>query len=251
MATTGEKSFSMSSQEKKKRVFDPIKAGDYDLKLKGDVCEMRTSTNAEPGKPPPVPRISLRFEALNSAAEEGGKNALIFHDLYLKTEPGKDGIITFTTADQLKGLCDALGEQLDGIPTVKYKGISILDPRVVLKWVKAHDGEIVRAHIALQKGTTKYPGDKNRLTEFLDREGGGEEGAAEEEAPLEEELPAEEGGEELLPEEETADPELDELPPLEEEPPAPPPRKAVAKVAAKPAAKVAARPAAKPVAKKR
>ena len=68
--TTGDKSFATGGVTKTKRNFEPLKAGDWDLKLLKQV-EIKT---AEPRKiekgdhagemSRPVPRVGLRFEAL-------------------------------------------------------------------------------------------------------------------------------------------------------------------------------------------
>lgn len=240
---TGERGFSTADTKKTKRNFDPIPAGDYDFKLLGKQAEIRVAEprkNEKTGKmSQPVPRVSLRFEALDTAAE-GGKNKLLFHDLYTSMVPDKGGILAPTGADQLKGLADGLGVEAD-IPFQMYtpKGsttpIKILNPRVLLEWIKAHDGQVVRAAIKIQAGTKDYPEPKNKLTEFF--EAGGE--SSEESS---EEAPAD--GEEFVEEasESSDDAALEELPSFEEEEPTKP---------AKATAKPAARPAAKPAHKKR
>ncbi len=205
---TGERGFSTADVEKTKRNFDPIPAGDYDLKLLADKAEIRTADakiNPKTKKmSEPVPRVSLRFEVLNSAKEEGGKNALLFHDLGTKMDPDAGGVIGPTQADQLKGLTDALGA--DGeFPFANYKGKKIIDPRSIVSYLKSHNGEVVRAHVKVQAGTKEYPEPKNKLTEFFAAGDGVEAGDGQSD---ETELP-ELGDDEAL----------DELPDLEEEKP--------------------------------
>lgn len=208
----GEKSFSTQDAKKTRRVFEPIPAGEYDFKLLGKQAEIRVAEpkkNDKTGKmSEPVPRISLRFEALETAVD-GGRNKLLFHDLYTSMVPGKDGTVAPQGADQLKGLADALGVDAD-IPFTMYKPkgagapVKILDPRALLAWIKDHDGQVVRANIKIQAGTKDYPEAKNKLTEFF--EAGGTEGGSEAEA-----------GEEFEEEAGAQDEALEELPSFDEE----------------------------------
>lgn len=183
---TGDKSFSTGSVTKTKRSFDPVKAGDYDLKLLKQV-EIKL---AEPRKidkgdnagqmSRPVPRVGIRLEALESAVD-GGRNGLIFHDLTTNMTPDKSGTVGPTGADQLKGLADALGEEADiGFVMFQPKGggekVKILDPRQLKAWLEERADRIVRAHIKVQAGTKDYPEPKNKLTEFF--EAAGSDGAA-------------------------------------------------------------------------
>lgn len=207
----GEKSFSTAEAKKTTRNFDPIPAGIYELKLLGGSTEIRTadpSKNAKTGKmSQPKPRISLRFEALGSG-KDGGKNALIFHDLYTDMTPNAGGTVAPTGADQLKGLCDALQEHAD-IPFVMFlpKGatekVKILNPQALAAWLKLKNGAVVKANIKVQAGTKDYPEAKNKLTEFID------EGESQSD---------DDAGEDAIPDDTDAIPDSDdELPPLEEE----------------------------------
>lgn len=212
----GEKSFSTSSVEKTKRNFDPVKQGDWDLKLLKQV-DIRTAEPKKILKGPnkgqmskPLPRVSIRFEILESAVD-GGKNKLYFHDLYTSLVPDNGGVIAATGADQLKGLADALGSEAD-IPMVLYtpKGttekVKCLDARALKAWVESNADAVVRAHLRIQAGTPDYPEAKNKLTEFFDAGAGGTSDGD-----------SAEGGDDALPD---ADEALDELPEMEEEKPA-------------------------------
>lgn len=187
--STGEKSFSTSNTKKTKRNFDPAKAGDYDLKLLKNV-EIRVAEPKmyEKGKlkgkmSKPVPRVSTRFEILDTS-EEGGRNKLYFHDFTCNMKPNEDGQVLPQGADQLKGFSDGIGVDAE-IPCMMYqpKGTSspedkvkILDPRALKKWLEEQADSVVRGHLKVQGGTTDYPEPKNKLTEFFDAGSGTVEG---------------------------------------------------------------------------
>lgn len=166
---TGEKSFAFGSVDKKKRTFEPFPAGDYDLKVLGDTVEIRTP---EPSKenPNPVSYVACGFEALGSASEEGGKNRRVYHNFFCKLAPGKDGIVTPTCVDQLKGFADAINDQPE-IAIIQQAGQDVLSQLAIKKFLQSHDGDVVRAHVGIQKGTAKYPDPKNNIKEFLESEG--------------------------------------------------------------------------------
>lgn len=225
---TGEKTFSTGSVEKTKRNFDPVPAGDYDMKLLKQV-EIRTAEpkKIEKGKfkgqmSKPVPRVSLRFEILESG-QDGAKNKLYFHDLTCNMTPDSGGVIPPTGADQLKGLADALGVEAEvGFVMYTPKGstdkVKIIDPRALKAWCEQQADQVVRGHLKVQAGTKDYPESKNKLTEFFDAGSGSTEGG-EDGGGIED--GGEEGGD-------SEDASLDELPDMDEKP---------SKPAAKPAAK--------------
>jgi len=164
----GEKTFNSSQVEKKKRTYEPFPPGEYDLKVLGDTVEIR---KAEPSKknPTPVSYVSCGFEALGTGVD-GGKNKRVYHNFFCKMEPGKDGIVTPECADQIKGFADALGAALKA-SIVEESGIEVISQLAVKKFIEAHDGDVVRAHVGIQKGTKDYPDPKNVIKEFIESEG--------------------------------------------------------------------------------
>lgn len=208
----GEKTFNLGDVQKSKRSFEPFPAGDYDLKLRGQDVEIRKADSKD-GKPT-FSYVSLAFDALGTG-KDGGKDRRVYHMLFLRLKPGKDGLVSPALADGLKGLADALGDT-PNLPTVEQNGEDIINPKAVVQFLKNHDGNVVRAHVSIQRGNKQYPGDKNKVDEFFaaDEEGGGSEGEEVEELEELEEEPEE---------------EVEEVEEIEEEPPLPP-KKVVKKV---------------------
>ena len=164
----GSKTFDLGNVDKKKRSFIPFAAGDYDLKILADTVQVKTP---EPSKenPNPVSYVSMGFEALGTG-EDGGKNRRVYHSFFCKLKPGKDGIITPQCVDQLKGFADALGDQPE-LKVIEQAGEEVISQLAIKKFIESHDGDVVRAHVAIQKGNKRFPDDRNVVKEFI--EGGG------------------------------------------------------------------------------
>ena len=185
----GESSFNTGEVTKKKYNFNPFKAGDYELKLLAETVENRKAEVTKK-RPNPMPYISLAFEALGTG-EDGGKNKRVYHMLFCSLKPDKNGVQMPVRADQIKGLADALNSH-PNLPSITVNGIECVSPLAVKKWLEKHDGEVVKAHVKVQKGTDEYPNPKNAIDEFFEPE---EEGGEGEEAEGEEDESDEEGEE--------------------------------------------------------
>lgn len=220
---TGETVWSAKDKQARRFVFTPPAPGQYKLKL-------RTRKEAELGRkkddPKAVPYISYRLEVLNTA-EEGGKNKLIFPRLFLSLKETKNGGVMPESADQLLGLCKALGTVPD-FPTIPHTNAAgekfrILNPHKVLEWLKSVDGQVISGVLKHQK---KYNSDdKEAVVSYF------EEASEEQEEELDEgEGEQEELGLDAVPETDT---EADED--VEEDEPEPEP------VVEKPARKTPAR----------
>jgi hypothetical protein len=214
----GEMSFSTGSVDKKKRTFEPFPAGDRELKIIGDSVEIK-KPQPSAKNPKPVSYVNFRAVALGTGVD-GGKDRSVFHMLFTRMEPGKDGIITPHCVDQLKGLCDALGD--DGtFPIIEENGQKVVSPLAIKKYLQKHNGDTLMAHVAIQKGSKDYPNPKNVIKEFL-AEGEGEassedEDESESEDESEETDDAEESDEEGESEDEGDEDEADDDEPEEDE----------------------------------
>jgi hypothetical protein len=188
----GSKTISLGSTDKKKRSFEPFPAGDYDLKILGDTVEIKTP-NPSKRNENPVSYVSLGFEALGTAAEDGGKNRRLYHSFWCKTAPGKDGIASFQCVDQLKGFADAIGDQPE-LKVIEQAGQEVISQLDVKKFLQSHDGDVVRAHVAIQKGSKDYPDPKNVVKEFMESEESADEDEDEDEDEKDEETDDDEDG---------------------------------------------------------
>jgi len=236
----GESTFNLGKMDKKKRSFEPFKAGDYDLKLIGDTIEIRKpdpSKKPDPKRDPPVSYVTCGFEALGSASEEGGKNRRVYHSFYTRLKPGKDGIITPQCVDQIKGLADGFGDasKVD-LKVTSENEQEVFSVISIKKYLESHDGDVVRARVGVQKGTKDYPNPRNRIEEFFeaDEEREDEEDESEEDEDEgeesddegdEDEGDDEEDSDEDEDEDESEDDEEDD----DEEEPAPKPKKKLVK----------------------
>ena len=161
----GSKTFSLSNTDKKKRSFEPFPAGDYDLKILANTVEIKTPAVTKE-RPNPIPYVNVAFEAIGTA-QDGGKNRRVYHMFFCSLKPGKDGIVSPATVDQLKGFADALGDQPD-MKIIEVGDTECVSQLAVKKFIEEHDGEVVRAHVAIQKGSKDYPDPKNVIKEFIE-----------------------------------------------------------------------------------
>jgi hypothetical protein len=231
---TGEKSWSSKGKQAKRMSFEPIPAGEYDLKFRGGTAAIKKGKD-----PKSMPRVSLQAEALNTASSEGGKNRIIFLDLYTSLKPGRDGEVMPERSGQVLDLAKALNEEVN-FRTVSISDgdggtIRCLDARQLKEWVTAHDGVVVKAKVKVKAGTKEYPNPTNQVDYFI----------ASEEAPAEDEDEDETDDEEVeddasedieaAGEEDDEDDEVEEDDAEDEEEPEPTPVPVVKKKAAKPA----------------
>ncbi len=140
----GEKTFSTKGQEVKRFQSNPLPTGEYDLKILGHKAEVKTSTNSK------MPRVYCPLEAMNTG-DNGGKNRWVFHNFFLSLKPGTDGVIMPNRGGQIVDFAAVLGQDMD-FPVVEKPDaegnlVEVLEPRAVLKLVKALDGMLVRGHV--------------------------------------------------------------------------------------------------------
>lgn len=181
----GQAVWNSAEQEVVKYSFKPFPAGDYELKLLGETVDIRTSKAGRK-------YLSLGFQALGTAKlTENSNDSRVYHMLFLGLTPDKRGKLTPNRADQLKGLLDALGEQRK-FAAVPNGGGDMLDIRAISKFLKEKDGEVVEAHVRIQKGDKDYPNDKNVIDYFIAADEAGEK---EEEGDEDEELEDDEDSE--------------------------------------------------------
>lgn len=239
----GSKTFSLSNTEKKKRSFEPFPAGDYDLKLLGNTIEVKTPQVTKE-RTNPIPYVNVAFEALGTGVD-GGKNKRVYHMFFLSLKPGKDGIVSPATVDGLKGFADAIGDQPD-MKIVEVGDVEAISALAVKKFLAEHDGEVVRAHVTIQRGTKDFPNDKNVIKEFIesDANSGSDDEESDEEDTDEEDTEEtdedesdEEGDEEDTDEEDSDEDEGDEDEDEEDDLAAAANKKKAAKPSAKPAKK--------------
>lgn len=175
MAATGEVGYSSQGRTPVKMSYDPIPQGDYNLTLMGKSVEIKGKP--EPGK---LPYVNLSFTAGGTAKTEGGKDARVFHKLFLNLEPSpKTGTPIVDQANQILGLAKAFGVDLNfGADALLRKDkanddgsmqkVTILDPRKVVEWLQGFDGVTVRAHVKIRKGNKEYPNDQNDIAYFIE-----------------------------------------------------------------------------------
>lgn len=179
--TTGEKTFTTSGRNVAKFEFTPPKPGTYDLKIRGSSASV--GCKQEPGS---VPYVKVQLEALDSA-EAGGRNKLVFHMLWLSTEPGATGKAPVDFGGQVTDLLKALGEEANlpmrvhnanvkvgkdsnGNYETVTKDIDIIDPEALKKFLAERDGVIVRGKI---RHRTRDDGSKEGVVaNFVASEGG-------------------------------------------------------------------------------
>jgi predicted RNase H-like HicB family nuclease len=219
MAIKGERKWSSQGKETKKFEFTKVPAGDHEAKLDASGAAVAKAEVGKDGKAK-FPYVKVRFEAMDTATTEGGKNGLLFHNLFCSLRPDKNGGLMPQRADQIVGLARALGEEYDGnvLEMKDEKGdiVEVLDPNEMVQWLKDHDGALLNLHVKMQKGTPEWPDEKSVISYFIEVEPNNAfstgETAEEAEEEIEEEAEVEE---------------------VEEEPAPPPKKKAPLKVAPK------------------
>lgn len=191
MAPTGVKAWSSDKGEVTKMSFSPLPAGDYKLKVKRG-WEIRKSDNANSSQ---LRYANGSFEVLDSAQKEGGKNRKVFHSFYVDLTPGSDGVVMPDRSGQLKDFARAVGqtisppiiEQLKNNPKDgSKKKVQTLSPKAIVEFMNNLDGEVVEAHIKVEKDQNGNP--QNRVEFFVEAEGSDEEsndeGSEDEESEL-------------------------------------------------------------------
>lgn len=169
----GETKWSSSGKQAIKYVRIPLPSGDYDLKI--NAADWSVEKKPDPGS---TPYIKGMFEALNTATTEGGKNRKVFFNLWLSLVPGKDGACTVERANGVNGMAKGFGEECSfSVAQAQKKEkdgsiikIPIANPQEVLKWVKAHDGAVLKAHVKVKK--QKNYDDQNEIEYFIEAESG-------------------------------------------------------------------------------
>jgi len=213
----GETNFSTRGVRPERFENKPPPAGEYDAKLDFGSAEVRKKD-----APGTFPYLNFKIELLDTAVKEGGKNRVIFHMLFCSLKEGNNGFQMYKRADQLAGLCSALGKAYNG-PIIIMRDeddneVEVIEPKALLKWLKAFDGDTIKLKTKVQKGTNGYS-DRGVVDYFMEG------------APLDEDEDEEFDEDDDLDEDED-DEDEDEVEEVEEEPVAPK-RKAKAKPAAK------------------
>ena len=162
---TGERRASSAGTAVSKPSFDPIATGDYTLKILGDKVTVAAPSQSNPES---VPYINARFEVLDSALTEGGKNRLVFPRFFLKNTPTAKGNVPWKGSSGLNGLAKAIGEEFD-VPVIDYTTIGgttfeILEPVAVKAWLASKDGMTFKAHVKAVKGGEYVDASGNKQT---------------------------------------------------------------------------------------
>lgn len=187
----GETRFSSEGRKIHKFENQPIPAGDYGLTLLG---KMEIKKSQEKG-PDAIPYVSVRFAADGTAAKEGGKDRLAFHQFYLSLKPGKDGIVMADRSGQIVEFYRAHGEELD-VPTITKtledgSKVDYLDPEAIIEQLEEWTDTTTDAHLAVEPAKDRTnqliagaPG-RNRIANFKVSDGEKEENTDEDkdEAP--------------------------------------------------------------------
>lgn len=166
MAPTGIKTFSSGGMAVTRFESKPVQPGEYEGVLRASKWEERKAEGA--GK---LPYLNGPIE-LFGTGEDGGKNRVIFHRLWLSVVP-KDGKESAAVQgqDQSVALARALGEDLNGVPLLSgitqtlndKKGnkigerkTDILNPKALLQWIKNHDAQVFKLRVKTKKGEAGY-----------------------------------------------------------------------------------------------
>lgn len=166
----GEKRFSTKGKQARKFESTPLPPGEYELKARG--ADAKVQKKQEPGS---MPYVSVPFEALGTASQEGGKNRVIFHNFFLSLKPGKDGSLMPERADQLVGFAQAAGTDID-LGTISVRDADgnpqdVLSPQEFVAWLKANDGTVVKAKTKVRPGDEKKGySPRAEITYFIESE---------------------------------------------------------------------------------
>lgn len=214
----GEKQFDSSKVQVKKFDNTPLPVQNWKGKLIGPTEVKKANTSK-------LPAVLSKIEVLKSASRKGGKNRTIPVRFHLTLTPGADGVAMIERGDGIAAFGKATGKTLKcgviGATKVSDDGtetkVKVLDPNVVLKFVKNAEGKVFDFKSKNEAGTDasgKKDGSSWPKVDFFIEEGEG--GGGEEEEDLdgeeEEEADEEEGEDEETDsdEEESDDEESDE-----------------------------------------
>ena len=173
----GEMTYSSSDRKVSKFESNPPAPGDYDFKLR--TSKLGVSVADGVGKVPYLSGIML--ELLNTKTSEGGKNRVIFHRLFLRLDPAKDGVASVDRGDGLTALLKATGLTLKGVTATKMQRATddgqmvdcvVLDPQKVALFLKANDGAGGQVHT---KVTTWQDKKRGEVDYFIEASGEEEE----------------------------------------------------------------------------
>jgi hypothetical protein len=197
----GEKRWSSGDGDVVKRQFNPVPPKDWDAKLS------TTSASIGAGKPEKggIPYITgVRLVCMNSAQEAGQKDRMVFANIFLSLAPCKDGTLMPDWQNGIKALARALGDPLhcgSMTKTINDAGdeVEYLNPKEVLKYLKDHDGAVLKFHSKMENDANYGP--KAVVDYYIESDAGnafGDDASEEaeepeeemEEAPEEEEEPA-------------------------------------------------------------
>lgn len=173
--TTGVKRFTTEGRTVAKPSFPVITPGVYEGRIEGSSLQIKKADGQ--GK---IPYINFSAEVLNSATTPGGKNRKVFHRLFLTTTPSpKDGAAMVDRPNQLLALSRATGIPLtlegDDATVLMEKvdesgnssEVEVLNPQLVLQWLRQLDGLVFTMKIKTEKGTGGYE-DKSVIASFAE-----------------------------------------------------------------------------------
>lgn len=171
METTGVKTFNTSGRTVAKTSNPPpVAPGEYTCFIRPDHIKVACSD-----KPGAIPYVAYSIEVQGSALTEGGKNRLVFTNLFIGLKPGKDGVLNIDRANGLTALTRALGTPADGIELLEreFEGekVDYLNPQQVAEYLRNNAGVEFQAFIKVE--TSEYKGEKqekNVVSRFVARE---------------------------------------------------------------------------------
>lgn len=178
----GEATYSSEGKKVQRFVNTPFPKGDYGLLLQGKGLEIRRSKEKGPDA---IPYIACRFEA-QGTAKDGGKNRLVFHNFFLSTKPGTDGVIMPERQGGIVEFMRANGQELKcGLKELTKEDGTVekyLDAEAVLEQLTEMVDTVTQGHVVIESGRTPDE-DRNKVSYWkgADDEEGEEE--AEEEKP--------------------------------------------------------------------
>ena len=168
----GEKTFSTEGRSVKKFEFTPPTPGDYDFKLRTSKVAVARADGANK-----VPYINgVVLELLNSAKSEGGKNMQVYHSMFLRIDPDKDGVAAVDRGDGLVAFAKSLGVKMSNFPLITCKrglqngdvvDATIVSPQRVADWLKGLDGAVGRCRTKVRIGTGASEGKKFGAVDYF------------------------------------------------------------------------------------
>jgi hypothetical protein len=175
--TAGVKTFSTAGRSVAKNAKpSPIPPGEYTGKLRAE----HIAKKQKDGVPDAVPYIAYSIEVLGTELKEGGKNRLLFANIFPSLTPGKDGVLMIDRSNGLTALTKALGTELEGVEVVErtvelgdgsQKTIQYLNPEQIKEFLVNNVGVEFKLFVKVEPNT--YNGettDQNVVGRFIARD---------------------------------------------------------------------------------